>query len=113
MLFALIPKGKAAIGHLCPAGNQETAHPFFSQYLRRDMRIAMIAENQKPSTFVTSPETALIHSGTEYREVFLWGREAFAVSAFQKEFRSLMEGQLVGRGLETIPLNPPKREFGV
>ncbi len=52
-IFALILKGKAAIWHLCPAGNQETAHPFFSQYLRGDMRIAMIAESQKPSTFVT------------------------------------------------------------
>ena|SRR5208337_3115469 len=59
------------------------------------------------------PKMALIHSGVDYREVVPWGREAFAVSAFQKEFRSLMEGQLEGRGLETIPLNPPKREFGV
>jgi hypothetical protein len=56
MLFALILKGKAAIWHLCPAGNQETAHPFFSQYLRGDMRIAMIAESQKPSTFVSFSE---------------------------------------------------------
>jgi hypothetical protein len=51
-LFALILKGKAAIGHLYPAGSQKMAHPFFFQHLHRDMRIAMIAESQKPSTFV-------------------------------------------------------------
>jgi hypothetical protein len=107
MLLALILKGKAAIRHLCPAGDHKTARPFFSQYLRRDMRIAMISENQKPSTFVTL---------TRKRPSYIWVRiigKPFAVSGFVKEFRSSREGQMAGQGARDYPVQSAQREFGV
>ena len=56
-------------------------------------------------------DTFSTHCGRGLREAGI--RESFLLSGSHKEFRFPREGQLGGRGLETIPSNPPKREFGV